>query len=621
VKTEEGRNLYNLSRVKQDDYIDEDQVDDNFETIGQDAVAKSEFETLINESLLSFKQGEITTGTIVRKSGDLVIVDIGFKSEGVIQISEFGRLAADLKVGDRVDVLLEKNEDAEGRVVLSKEKADKIRVWEDMAKKYENDEIIEGVVISKIKGGVTVDIGLKAFLPGSQIDLRPIKNLDRLIGEAFKFKIIKMNKKRGNIVLSRRILLEEERKINKESTLAQLQEGSMVEGIVKNITDYGAFIDLGGIDGLLHITDMSWGRVNHPSEIFSIGDTVNVMVLKFDKETERVSLGFKQTTPDPWSVAKEKYKPETQVSGKVVSITDYGAFVELEEGIEGLVHISEMTWNKHIRHPAKLVAIDEMVEAVVLAIDIEKKRISLGMKQLGENPWESIEGKYPVNTIVEGRVRNVAEFGAFVELEEGVDGLIHVSDMSWVQKIRHPSEILKKRDKVRCIVLNIDKDSERLSLGLKQLEKDPWDDVEEKYPVGSEVKCKVVKITNFGAFAEIENGIEGLIHVSQLSTNKVVNPRTAVRADQKVTAKVIKVDLPNRKIGLSVKAFLEGLSPDDVERELRAMEENAAIRDDEQSVPEKEAGHDKPAPGEAAGSDKPVETTIEEENETAEDNS
>jgi len=616
-----------LSRVTQDDYIDEDQVDDNSETISQEAESKSEFETLIDESLLSFKQGEITTGTIVSKSDDLVIVDIGFKSEGVIQISEFGRRAIDLKVGDQVDVLLEKNEDAEGRVVLSKEKADKIRVWENMAKKYEDDEIIEGVVISKIKGGVTVDIGLKAFLPGSQIDLRPIKNLDRLIGESFKFKIIKMNKKRGNIVLSRRILLEEERKINKESTLAQLKEGSMVEGIVKNITDYGAFIDLGGIDGLLHITDMSWGRVNHPSEIFSIGDTVNIMVLKFDKETERVSLGFKQTTPDPWSVAKEKYKPETQVSGKVVSITDYGAFVELEEGIEGLVHISEMTWNKHIRHPAKLVGIDEMVEAVVLAIDIEKKRISLGMKQLGENPWESIEAKYPVNTVVEGRVRNVAEFGAFVELEEGVDGLIHVSDMSWVQKIRHPSEILKKRDKVRCIVLNIDKESERLSLGLKQLEKDPWDEVEEKYPVGAEVKCKVVKITNFGAFAEIENGIEGLIHVSQLSTNKVVNPRTAVRVDQKVTAKVIKVDLPNRKIGLSVKAFLEGLSPEDVESELREMEENAAIGEDEQSDPEREAsqgesGSDSPGASEkAAVPDKPAETAIEKDNETAEDNS
>lgn len=611
-----------MSRVKQEDYIDADQVDENSEEHGQGAASKTEFETLINESFHSFKQGEITSGTIVSKSGDLVIVDIGFKSEGTIQISEFGRFAADLKVGDKVDVLLEKNEDAEGRVVLSKEKADKIRVWEDIAKKYKNDEIIDGVVVSKIKGGVTVDIGLKAFLPGSQIDLRPIKNLDRLIGEHFKFKIIKMNQKRGNIVLSRRILLEEERKINKESTLAQLVEGGMVEGIVKNITEYGAFIDLGGIDGLLHITDMSWGRVNHPSEIFSIGDTANVMVLKFDKVTERVSLGLKQATPDPWSVAQDKYKPETRVTGRVVSITDYGAFVELEEGIEGLVHISEMTWNKHIRHPAKLANIDDMVEAVVLAIDTEKKRISLGMKQLSANPWDNIEEKYPVNTVVEGRVRNVAEFGAFVELEEGVDGLIHVSDMSWVQKIRHPSEIVKKRDKVRCLVLNIDKDSEKLSLGLKQLEKDPWDEVDEKYPVGAEVKCKVVKITNFGAFAEIENGIEGLIHVSQLSTNKIVNPRTAVRVDQEVTAKVIKVDLPNRKIGLSVKAFLEGLSPEEVERELRVMEENAAIKDDEQSAPEHEASRDEPGSSEKeiVGSDKPAET-IEEKSEPAGDDS
>ncbi len=628
-----------MRRVKEEDYIDKDQAEDESEADSQEDLSKSEFAALVDESLHSFRQGEITSGTVISKSDDLIIIDIGYKSEGVVSLSEFGRQAEELKIGDTVEVLLEKNEDSEGRVVLSKEKADKIRVWEEMAKKYENNEVIEGVIVSKIKGGLTVDIGLKAFLPGSQIDLRPIKYLDKLIGDNFKFKIIKMNKKRGNIVLSRRIMLEEERKITKESTLAGLQEGTIVEGIVKNITEYGAFIDLGGIDGLLHITDMSWGRVNHPSDMFSIGDNVKVIVLKFDKETERVSLGFKQATPDPWSLAEEKYKPESRVTGKVVSIADYGAFVELEEGIEGLVHISEMTWNRHLRHPAKIVNIDDTVEAVVLAIDIEKKRISLGMKQLSSNPWENIEEKYPVNSVVEGRVRNVAEFGAFVELEEGVDGLIHISDMSWVQKIRHPSEIVKKRDKVSCVVLNIDKESERLSLGLKQLEKDPWEDVEEKYPVGTEVKCSVVKITNFGAFAEIEKGIEGLIHVSQLSTNKVLNPRKAVRVDQEVTAKVIKVDLPNRKIGLSIKAFLEGLSAGDVDRELRAMEENAAIKDNEEKEPKNDAGlakavdaveeentteeesADKSASTEnTAEQNAPKDDTVEEENSVKEEN-
>jgi len=575
-----------LSRVKAEDFTDTDLLDEDQDTQGEDILSKDEYSRLVDQSVKSFREGEIATGKVVEKTEDHIIVDIGFKSEGLIDLAEFGREGANLAPGDEVEVLLEKNEDSEGRLILSKEKANRIRVWEKMALKYENDEIIEGVVISKIKGGLTVDIGLRAFLPGSQIDLRPIKNLDKLIGERLQFKIIKMNKKRGNIVLSRRVILEEERKYTKESTLDKLEEGSMVEGIVKNITEYGAFIDLGGIDGLLHITDMSWGRVNHPSEMFSIGDQVNVMVLKFDKETERVSLGAKQATPDPWSIVDEKYPPQSRVTGKVVSIADYGAFVELEEGIEGLVHISEMTWNKHIRHPSKIVNIGDTVEAVVLSMDKERKRISLGMKQTEANPWENIEEKYPINSTVEGRVRNVADFGAFVELEEGVDGLIHISDISWTQKIKHPSEILKKRDHVTCIVLNIDKESERLSLGLKQLDKDPWESVEEKYPVGKEVKCHIVKVTNFGAFAEIESGVEGLIHVSQISTNKIANPRKAVRVGQEVTAKVIKVDLPNRKIGLSIKAFLEGLSAEEVERELKAMEADAAQFDDkEQSAP------------------------------------
>lgn len=570
-----------IRRVRDEDYASSVAEAD----LGEDVLGDSysEYEALVNVSMQACKEGQLVTGVVISRTASHIIVDVGFKSEGRIAIGEFGSQGPALKVGDRVDVLLESSEDAEGQVILSKDKANKIKVWDEIAKVYESNSVIEGVITSKIKGGLTVDIGLKAFLPGSQIDLRPIKNLDRLIGERHKYRIIKMNKKRGNIVLSRRVLLEEERKISKGNALSQLEDGKVVEGVVKNITDYGAFIDLGGIDGLLHITDMSWGRVNHPSEMFSIGDTVKVMVLKFDKVTERVSLGLKQTTPDPWTNAENKYKPTTRVSGKIVSIADYGAFIELEEGIEGLVHISEMTWNKHIRHPGKLVNIGDQVEAVVLSLDREKKRISLGMKQIEANPWETIEDRYPAGAIIEGRVRNLADFGAFVELEDGVDGLIHISDMSWTQKVKHPSELLKKRDKVRCIVLSVDKENERLSLGLKQLEKDPWDGVEGRFPIGSEVKCIITKVANFGAFAELESGIEGLIHVSQLSTNRIANPRKAVKVGQDVTAKVIKLDAANRRIGLSIKAFLEGLSPEEVERELRAMEEAAGSEDADQT--------------------------------------
>jgi small subunit ribosomal protein S1 len=566
-----------IKRVSDSDFVDA------AEAASQETAERaSDFGTMLEESSEPYKEGTLVIGRVVRKSGDIVVIDVGFKSEGAVPLHEFGAQGVDLVVGDEVEVLLESVEDADGSLVLSKERANKIRIWDKMAERFDADETVEGVILNKIKGGLSVDIGLKAFLPGSQVDLRPIKYLEKLIGEKFHFKIIKMNKKRGNIVLSRRVLLEEERKVSKEQALSTLQEGKVVEGIVKNITDYGAFIDLGGIDGLLHITDMSWGRVNHPSEMFAIGDTVKVMVLKFDRETERVSLGLKQTTPDPWIDAEKKYPPATRVSGRVVSIADYGAFVELQEGIEGLVHISEMTWNKNIRHPNKLVSVGDAVEAVVLSIDTEKKRISLGMKQIQENPWDRIDEKYPVGAIVEGRVRNLADFGAFVELEEGVDGLIHISDMSWTQKIKHPSEVVKKRDKIKCMVLAVDKDQERLSLGLKQLEKDPWDGVDARYPLSADIKCIVTKVTNFGAFAELEEGVEGLIHVSQLSTSRVASPRKAVRVGQEVTAKVIKVDATSRKIGLSIKAFLEGLSPEEVERELAAMEEAAALAGDDE---------------------------------------
>ena len=520
-----------------------------------------ELTAIYDESIRNFKAGEVISGYIVDITHDSIVVDVGFKSEGVISLEEFPQGTGQLKVGDKVEVYIEDTENDDGVMVFSMEKANRMRLWEDLQKKFDANETIRGVVFGKIKGGLAVDIGLKAFLPGSQIDVRPPKNLDALLGREFEFRIIKMNIKRGNIVLSRRVLVEEERKVTKDSTLSTLEEGKLVEGMVKNITDYGAFIDLGGVDGLLHITDMSWGRINHPSEILKVGDTVNVVILKFDKETERVSLGLKQQTPDPWAHVEEKYPIGKRVQGKVVSITDYGAFLELENGVEGLVHISEMTWSKHVRHPSRIVNIDDVVEAEVLNIDTEKKRISLGIKQISSNPWEKIEERYPIGSTVEGTVRNLTDFGAFVEIEDGVDGLIHISDMSWTQKVKHPSELLKKKDSVKCRVLKIDKDNERISLGLKQLEPDPWENVAKKYHVGMDVQATIVKVTNFGAFAEIEPGIEGLIHVSQLSEKqRATNARKEIKVGQPVDVKIIKVDMENKKIGLSMKAFLHGMT-------------------------------------------------------------
>lgn len=522
-------------------------------------------EAYFDKSLKNFREGEIIIGKVLGLSKGLVTVDVGFKSEGIISHSEFPEAEKDLSIGDEIEVFLERVEDNNGIVVLSKEKANKIKIWEKLVTAFEAEEIIEGIVVAKAKGGLTVDIGLKSFLPGSQIDLRPVRNLEKLIGEKFQMKIIKMNKKRGNIVLSRRILLEEERKQARAGTLTRMEEGNQVEGIVKNITDYGVFIDLGGIDGLLHITDMSWGRVNHPSEMFAIGDKVTVMVLKYDKEKERVSLGLKQITPDPWVDVDNKYPIKTRISGRVVSITDYGAFVELEKGIEGLVHVSEMSWSRHVKHPSKMVSIGDTVDAVVLTLDKEKKRISLGMKQIEPNPWDSIEQKYPIGTEVEGLVRNLTDFGAFIELEDGVDGLIHISDLSWNKKIKHPSEVLKKKDKVTAAVLNIDKDACRISLGIKQLESDPWENIPDQYPIGKVVTGTIIKVTGFGAFAEFDDGLEGLIHVSQLSSEKVTHPEKVVSVGDEISAKVIKVDTTSKKIGLSIKAFVENLDPSQID--------------------------------------------------------
>ena len=551
--------------------MDEDDKTELGDLTAIEEASYQEMETYFNQSLGRFKASQVIIGKVIAISKGLVTVDVGFKSEGMISLSEFPESGKNLQVEDEVEVFMEKVEDNDGNVVLSKEKANKIKIWDDLVKNYEADEIIQGTVIAKAKGGVTVDIGLKAFLPGSQIDLRPIRNLEKLIGEKFDMKIIKMNKKRGNIVLSRRILLEEQRKQIRTGTLEKMDEGNLIEGIIKNITEYGVFIDLGGIDGLLHITDMSWGRVNHPSEMFSIGDKVTVVVLKYDKDKERVSLGLKQTSPDPWVDVDSKFPVDTKIKGKVVSVTDYGVFVELEKGIEGLVHISEMSWSRHVKHPSKIVAIGDEVEALVLTLDKEKKRISLGMKQIEPNPWDKIEDKYPIGTEVEGTVRNLTDFGAFVELEDGVDGLIHISDLSW-KKIKHPSEVLKKKDKISSAVLSIDKENCRISLGIKQLLPDPWDEIAGNYPIGTEVSGKIIKVTGFGAFAEFGDGLEGLIHVSQLSSKNITAPEEAVKVDDDIKAKVIKVDTNDKKIALSIKAYEENLDLSQIEKEQVDME-------------------------------------------------
>src|SRR2546426_3875850 len=418
------------------------------------------------------------------------------------------------------------------------------------------NEIVRGSVVQLTKDYAVVDIGVKAFLPGSQVDLRPIRNLDKLIGEKFKFKVIKFNKKRGNIVLSRRVLLEKERETLKKDTLQKLKEGAILTGIVKNLTDYGAFIDLGGIDGLLHITDMSWGRVGHPSEMLNVGDEQRVTVLKFDPATERVSLGLKQIQEDPWAHAAEKFPPGTRVTGKVVSLTDYGAFIEMEPGVEGLVHISEMSWTRRVKHPSKVMAIGDQVQAVVLDVDGKAKRISLGMKQIEPNPWTLLEEQYPIGSVIRGQVRNVTDFGIFVGVQEGIDGLVHVSDISWTQRIKHPGDLYKKDDEVEAVVLNIDVENERFSLGIKQLHPDPWTELPTKYPIGSRVKGKVTKVADFGAFVEIEPGIEGLVHVSELRDERVENPRDVVKEGDELDVKVIDMDPHERKVALSVKAAL-----------------------------------------------------------------
>ena len=510
---------------------------------------------LYEETFKNLEEGTITEGRIVAVTKDKVVVDIGYKSEGMIQNDQFStEELQNIKVGDRLQVYIEECEDEDGNLVLSKEKADKMKIWEELEKLFNDGKSIDGKIVARIKGGMMVDIGVKAFLPGSQIDLHPVRDLDGLVGRTFPLKIIKINHRRGNVVVSRRVLLEETRDSKRKTTLSTLKEGQLIQGQVKNITDYGAFIDLGGIDGLLHITDMSWGRVGHPSEMFNIGDKVEVSVLKYDRETGRISLGLKQKSADPWTGVATKYAIGTRVRGRVVSLTDYGAFIELEPGVEGLVHVSVMSWTHEVRHPSRVVSIGDQVEAAVLNVDPASRKISLGMKQTAPNPWDMVEGKYAIGTHIEGKVKSLTDFGAFIGLEEGIDGLIHISDMSWTKHIKHPSELFKKGQKVEAVVLRIDKEKERLSLGYKQLKSDPWDDeIPSRYAVGDVAVGKISKVADFGIFVELDGGVEGLIHISEAGLDAQAKLEEKFKLQDEVTAKIIKVDREERKIALSLR--------------------------------------------------------------------
>ncbi len=538
------------------------QWEDDDSMFGREDRSNTEFANLLakEEGHASVKEGSIVHGRVVRFTDDSVIVDIGHKSEGEIPKNEFitsdGQLT--VKEGDTVEVYLDSFEDSDGEMVLSRERAEMLRAWDRISDAFEKNEIVEGVVIARVKGGLSVDIGVKAFLPGSQVDLRPVRNLDKLIGTNLNFKIIKFNKKRGNIVLSRRVLLEQDREKLRSETLGNLREGAVLKGIVKNITDYGAFIDLGGIDGLLHITDMSWGRINHPSQMFEVGQEIEVKVLSYDESRQRVSLGFKQLQTDPWLTVQERYQVNARAKGVVVSLTDYGAFVELEQGVEGLIHISEMSWSKRIKHPSKVVQVGDEVEVVILAMDIENRRISLGMKQIEPNPWDLVREKYQVGDVIRGKIRNITDFGIFVGIEDGIDGLIHISDISWTDRINHPGDLYKKGDEIEAKVLQIDSENERFSLGIKQLGEDPWLKAAEKMPAGTKSKGKVTKMTDFGAFVEMAPGVEGLIHVSELGEDGEAEKKNMKEGDE-VEFIVLATDADERRFSLSRKAFLKHL--------------------------------------------------------------
>jgi small subunit ribosomal protein S1 len=527
------------------------------------AAALENFTTETEESV---GEDHVIKGTVVKLTATHVVVDIGAKSEGMLPIAEVLDHEGKPRVqpGDEIDVMREKGETEEGYINLSHQKAQKLRAWDDIELAYNEKKPIHGVVIDRIKGGLTVDLhGARAFLPGSQVDLRPVRNLDGMKGQTIEVAVIKLNKKRGNIVVSRKQLLEQEQSEKRGKTLEHLEEGAVLTGVVKNLTEYGAFVDLGGIDGLLHITDMSWGRLTHPRDLVNVGDQIQVKVLKYDKDKQRVSLGFKQLTPDPWLDAEHRYPVGAHVQGRVISVTDYGAFIELEQGIEGLVHVSEMTWSKRMKHPSKLVNVGDQVDCVVLSVNPTERRISLGMRQLAANPWDSLHDKYPVGATVEGRVRNLTEFGAFIEIEDGIDGLVHVSNLSWTKRVKHPSEVLKKGDRVKAVILAIEPDKRRLSLGIKQMQPDVWDTFFAQHRVGDILHGKVLRVANFGAFVEIAEGIEGLCHNSEAvdGNGQPVHLEPGLEFD----FKIIKMNPEEKKVGLSIRAVGEEASRQEVE--------------------------------------------------------
>jgi small subunit ribosomal protein S1 len=537
--------------------------------------AEEDFGALFERSLKSPKQGEVVTGRVVLIGRDVVTVDIGYKSEGHIPIREFTSRDGHIGVqeGDDIDVYFEATDTESGDIVLSRQKAEQFKVWREIEQAFEREGAVEGTIVGKVKGGLKVDIGVSAFLPGSHADIRPTRNLDRYIGQHGRFAILKFNRSRGNVVVSRRAVLERERTALKSETLKVLEEGVILEGTVKNITDYGAFVDLGGLDGLLHVTDMSWGRVGHPSELVNVGDHVKVVVLKYDPERERVSLGMKQIIPDPWTTIAERLPLNARVKGKVVNLADYGAFVELEPGVEGLIHVSEMSWTKRVTHPSKVLEVGQEVEVQVLDIDPANRRISLGLKQTEPNPWEMVRINHPVGSMIKGKIKSITDFGLFVEVEENIDGLVHVSDLHWTKKVRHPSELFKKGEEVEAVVLGIDVDNERISLGIKQLQEDPWNRVPRAYPIGTRVKGPVTSVTDFGVFVEIEEGIEGLIHVSQLSTERVDKPASLHKVGDIVEAEVTSVDIREKRIGLSVKALRKSEERAEMDAYLRTARE------------------------------------------------
>ena len=510
------------------------------------------------------EEDKVVTGTVLKITDKHVVVDIGLKSEGLVPKEQVLDHTGESKVavGDVIELVVER-EEKEGGYLASYEKAQRLRLWDQLEKACEAKASVTGTVVSRVKGGLTIDIGVKAFLPGSQVEVRPVRNLDSYIGQPIEVRVIKLNKKRGNVVVSRKEILEEEQNALKEVTLQHLEEGSIVTGVVKNLTDYGAFVDLGGLDGLLHITDMSWGRLTHPRDLVQVGDEIQVKVLKFDKEKHRVSLGFKQLTPDPWLDAVERYPIGAHVKGRILSVTDYGAFVELEQGIEGLVHVSEMTWSKRMKHPSKMVKPGDEVETIILAVNPSDRRISLGMKQLQDNPWENLEDKYPAGTEVEGRVRNLTDFGAFIEIEDGIDGLVHVSNLSWTKRIKHPSEVLKKGEKVKAVVLGVEPENRRLSLGVKQLEPDVWDTFFAQHRTGDVVKGKVLRVAQFGAFVEIAEGVEGLCHVSEAVD--ALGHQTTLEPGTELEFKIVKMSPEEKKVGLSLRGVGEEASREEVE--------------------------------------------------------